>query len=384
MIRALVLIAAIAAPWSAWSQGCAAPVGKDFPMATPVEVGLSAVRLGQVLDALDAGRHDVRALLVLRDCKLVLERYKDGVGREHNHAVYSVTKSFASTLVGALLYQGKLKTVDTPIADVVPKAARIDDAHWVKAKQITLRNAMQMASGLEYKHDPCCHPIYDTREDRLAAALVPAAAAAPGTRFLYSDGDASLTGATVAAVGDRDLLSLAKDTLFTPLQMENHDWLFRDRAGRYPGGWGLRVRPMDMLKLGQLYLQGGEWNGKRVFAADYPAQAWTAGPNKAYGLHWWIADPAVFGTPYFWAQGFKGQRIFVFPEWRLVVAQVASLPGEEEAPVARIVVRGLVEALKAGGAGDPAAQAQLKQKEAAGFRGETRVAQSPQDTPRRF
>lgn len=366
------------------AAGCTETVGKDFVPGTPAEAGLSAARLAQMLEALDTARHEVRALLVLRDCKLVIERYKEGLGREYGHTLYSVTKSFNSTLVGALLYQGRLKTVDTPIAEIIPRPDRISDANWAKARQITLKNAMQMASGLEYKHDPCCHPIYDVREDRLAWALTPGFAAAPGTRFLYSDADASISGAAVAALAGRDLLAYAREALFAPLRIDDVEWMFRDRAGRYPGGWGLRLRAMDMLKLGQLYVQGGEWNGRRIFAPEYPALAWTAGPNKAYGLHWWSADPAVFGTPYYWAQGFKGQRIFVFPEWRMVVAVVASLPGEDEPAVMRIVVRGLVEALRAGASADAAADAALKQKQAAGFRGETRVKQDNQDAPRGF
>jgi CubicO group peptidase (beta-lactamase class C family) len=384
LLRPFLVVLLLAAPMRLHAAGCTEPVGRDFVPGTPAEAGLSAARLAQMLEALDTPRHEVRALLVLKDCKLVMERYKDGLGRDYGHSLYSVTKSFNSTLVGALLYQGRLKNVDTPVADIIPRPDRFSDANWAKARQVTLKNAMQMSSGLEYKHDPCCHPIYDVREDRLSWALTPAFAAAPGTRFLYSDGDASISGAAVAALAGRDLLAYAKEALFAPLRIDDVEWMFRDRAGRYPGGWGLRLRPMDMLKLGQLYVQGGEWNGQRIFAPEYPALAWTAGPNKAYGLHWWIADPAVFGTPYYWAQGFKGQRIFVFPEWRMVVAVVASLPGEEEPAVMRIVVRGLVEAVRAGASADPAAEAALKQKQAAGFRGETRVKQDNQDAPRRF
>ena len=64
------------------------------------------------------------------------------------------------------------------------------------------------------------------------------------------------------------------------MQMSNHDWGFVDRAGRYPGGWGLRLRPMDMAKVGQLYLQRGDWNGRRIFDANFVDLAWEPGPNK--------------------------------------------------------------------------------------------------------
>jgi len=141
---------------------------------------------------------------------------------------------------------------------------------------------------------------------------------------------------------------------------------------------------MDMLKLGQLYLQRGEWNGKRIFAPEYVDQAWAPGPNKSYGLHWWIGDAAYAGTPYYYANGFKGQRLFIFPAWNLVVALNASLPVNEERDVVRLVVRGAVEAVGQGPDEGAAGEAALKDKEAAGFRGEVRTQQDNQDAPRRF
>jgi CubicO group peptidase (beta-lactamase class C family) len=274
--------------------------------------------------------------------------------------------------------------MDAPIADLAPRPLLIDDSNWEKARQITLRHAMQMASGLDYRHDPCCHPIYDVREDRLVAALLPPLVSTPGTRYQYSDGDASLMGAAIAGAAGVDLLSFAKVAVFEPLNMGNADWMFRDRAGRFPGGWGLRLRPMDMLKLGQLYLQSGRWNGRRIFADDFARQAWAPGVDQGYAFGWRIANPAAFGTPYFWAQGFKGQRIFVFPEWKIVVAISASLPGSEESQVMRTVIPGLVDARRKGPDVSAEPWTTLKSKEGLGFRGETRTQQENQDAPRRF
>lgn len=378
---ALVLLVFVSAAQAA-DGACDTPVGKDFTSAPPSQVALSATRLDGMLDSLDESKLEVRALLVLRDCKLSLERYKDGLSRQYNHSMWSVTKSFSSTLVGALLYQGKLKSVDLPIADLVPQPSRLNDKDWDKAKEISLKNVMQMSSGLNYKHDPCCHPIYDPLNDRLAFALSPSFVASPGTRFNYSDADVSMTGAVIAAVAGNDLLSFGKATLFEPLQMSNYDWMFRDRAGRYPGGWGLRVRPMDMLKLGQLYVQQGEWNGKRIFDASYVQDATQPGPNKSYALHWWIGDAKFAGTPYFYASGFKGQRIFVFPAWHLVVALVASV--DDERTLVGIVVRGVIDAVAKGADADSGSDAVLKKKEAVGFHGSIQAKQANQDAPRRF
>ncbi|MSQ73656.1 MAG: class C beta-lactamase-related serine hydrolase [Betaproteobacteria bacterium] len=368
------------------SGGCQQAVGRDFLPASLEDVRLSPGPLLKLNDALDAGTYDIRSLLIVRDCKIVFERYKDGIGREHNHTIYSVTKSITATLVGALLMQGKLKSVDLTLSELMSKPWWLPADDWKKAQRITLRNVMQMSSGLTYKHDPAGHPIYALNADRFAMALSPEFIAEPGIRFNYSDGDVSLTGAMVAAVSDKNLYAFAKDVLFEPLQISNYDWWFRDRSGRYPGGWGLRLRPMDMAKVGQLYLQNGEWNGRRVFGPEFRDLAWLPGVSKLYGLHWWIGSaPEAKGLPYFVAVGVKSQRIYVVPSLRLVAVLTASLPGIEERKVNGIVVGALVDAFDQKSAVDVsgtfAALAAVQKK---GFRGETRVFQEDQDNPRRF
>jgi CubicO group peptidase (beta-lactamase class C family) len=371
---------------SAEAGGCQEAIGKDFPAGTPDSAGLSAGPLIKLNEVLDARTYDIRSLLILRDCRLVFERYKDGIGREHNHSIYSVTKSITSTLVGNLLMQGRLKSVDINVTEAMSRPRWLPEADWKKAQRITLRNLMQMSSGLAYKHEPGGHPIYALNADRLAVALSAEVVAAPGTRFNYSDGDVSVIGAVVAAVAEANLYAFAKAVLFDPLQMSNYDWHFRDTTGRYPGGWGLRLRPMDMAKVGQLYLQNGDWNGRRVFGPTYRDEAWLSGVSKTYGLHWWLGNAReAKGVPYFVANGFKGQRIFVFPSHRMVAVLTASLPGVEEREVNGLIVGALVEALDVKDATNTSVSATaLAELQKKGFRGETRVFQQDQDLPRRF
>lgn len=367
---------------AASSGACREPVARDFTAGSAGDVAMSPRRLVMLNEALDAGKHDVRALLILRNCRLILERYKDGITREHNHAVYSVTKSVSATLAGILLQQGKLKSVDTPVAGLMAKPWFMSAETWNKAERITFQNVMQMSTGLAYKHDPTNHPIYASNVDRFSIALTPELTATPGTVYNYSDGDASITGAVIAAVADQNLYRFAQRTLFDPLQMSNHDWPYQDAAGRPPGGWALRLRPMDMAKLGQLYMQKGEWNGNRLFAADFPELAWSPGSVTYYGLHWWIGvSPRANGVPYFYANGFKGQRVFVFPTLGVVVAISASMPSLEVSAVDQFIIAAIVEATARNAL--PEGSEALQQMQARGFNGETRVAQSEQDRPRR-
>jgi CubicO group peptidase (beta-lactamase class C family) len=370
---------------SAEPGACQQSVGKDLPSSSVADVGMAEAPLIALNEQLDAGTHDIRALLIVRDCKLVFERYADGYTRNHNHTVYSVTKSVTSTLVGALLMQGKLKSVDVTVAQLMSKPWWMRETNWKKAEQITLKNVMQMSSGLEYKHDPVNNSIYSLSADRFAMALGSHFIVSPGTKFNYSDGDVSITGAMVAAAADKNLYRFAKEALFEPLRMANYDWAFMDAAGRYPGGWGLRLRPMDLAKLGQLYLQNGEWNEARIFAPQYRELAWTGGANPTYALHWWVGrEQEAKSNPYYVARGFKGQRLYVFPTLRLTVVLIASLPRAEEPQVSGMVLSGLIAAVEQtfpGNEGTAAARLDALQKR--GFQGQTRVFQEDQDTPRR-
>lgn len=381
LFAGLALLAAGPA-WAQESAPCTEMVGRDFSVAAPEEVGLSSARLLELSDALDAASYDIRGLLILRNCRLAFERYKSSVARDFNHTLYSATKSVTSTLVGALIHQGRLPSVDVSVAAVVTRPPRMTDETWAKAERLTLKNVMQMASGLDYLHDPVRNPIYSLRIDRFAHALAPDFVAPPGTKFLYSDGDVSITGAVAADAAGHRLLVAAKAALFEPMNMVNYDWWYADYAGRDPGGWGLRMRPMDMAKIGQLYLQGCVWNGQRICDASYIAQAWAPGPNPSYGLHWWlsrVADRQVFS-----ARGFKGQRIVMIPDLQIVVAIVAALTAAETRAVDELLASSVIAASSSSvSAADAGTLERLAGIQKAGFKGQTRVMVEDQDTPRR-
>ncbi len=213
-------------------------------------------RLAEAIKSLRGKNRDIHALVVLRNCQMVVELYAEKVTRDHNHDLYSATKSILATLIGVLLRSGKLASLDVPVADVVAASTPLDADKFSKARRIRLKDVMSMTSGLEYHSDPSKHPIYGAA-DRFQFALAPALLHEPGKRFNYSDGDASIAGAVVAAAAGKDLLSYANEVLFGPLGFWNVEWWSRDKAGRYPGGWGLRLRAVDMARFGQLWLRNG-------------------------------------------------------------------------------------------------------------------------------
>lgn len=380
----LALAAVLSALGSAAFADCPAPAARDFTAASLAEANLAPASLAAANDELDDAGMEIRALLVIRGCRLAYERYKAGLDRNHIHVVHSVTKSFTTTLAGSLLTAGAIPSLDTPIAALVKKPGPATAEMWAAAERITMRNALGMASGLKWQHQPTGLSIYDPANDRLLEAIKPPLVERPGSRFNYSDGDATIYGAAIAAAGKADLLTLARRILFGPMNFGAHEWNYRDREGRYPAGWSLRLRAMDMAKLGQLYLQRGRWNGSPIVTEDFQRSVWTPGPSPQYGLGWWIAtDPLLAGTPLYVGNGWKGQRLFVYPTLDLVVAVISSLPGSEERTMADIVGRHLARAAKEGFRPDPAAEQKLAAAATRGFRGTLRVDQQKQDEPGR-
>ena len=244
-----ILLACICWPASrpalAQIDTCPQTVSQAIATASPEHVGMRSGRLAEAMKALRGNDRDIHALVVLRNCNVVVELYAENVTRDHNHALYSVTKSILATLIGVLLKSGRLSSLDVSVADIVAASTKLEADKLEKARRIRLKDVLSMASGLEYLNDPADHPIYGAA-DRFEFALGPALVHEPGKHYNYSDGDASIAGAVVAAAAGRDLLSYGNQVLFAPLGFKNVEWWFRDKAGRYPRGWGLRLRAVDM------------------------------------------------------------------------------------------------------------------------------------------
>jgi CubicO group peptidase (beta-lactamase class C family) len=388
LFRVAIPIACVwsATIWPARAQpvACTQAASDEIPAAPAEQVGMRSGRLADVVKSLRSKNRDIHGLVVLRNCRVVLELYAANITRDHNHALYSATKSVVATLVGALLKSGRLPSLDIPVAEVITTATKLDADRMEKARRIRIRDVMSMSSGLKYHENPAIHPIYGPA-DRLQFALGPALVHEPGERFYYSNGDASIAGAVVAAAAGKDLLSYGNEVLFAPLGFKNVEWWFRDKAGRYPGGWGLRLRTVDMAKLGQLYLQRGRWQDKIIINAEFVTEAWKPSRKAShYGLFWWrwVPENAETGPVHF-ANGFKGQRIYVLPKHGIIIAVSANLSNDAD-DVYNALVRGVVAAVQGNGPINQSASdaSRLAEQLRLPFSGTPGVAVSEQDSPR--
>ncbi|WP_204248937.1 serine hydrolase domain-containing protein [Halomonas sp. S2151] len=296
----------------------------DLPSAAPSEVGVDAAPLSELSSWLDAQGYDVRSLMVVKDGQVIMERYTQDLGRQHNYELYSVTKTVTALLAGLLIEEGKI-TLDARVADVIA-TLRPDLAERVADKEeVTLAHLLSMSSGLAYDFDPEGDPIYYGAEDRLALIADTPVAWEPGSAFDYTDVNPVFAAAMLEAAAGEPLAEYAERRLFEPLGMENASWQRADDKGLVSAGWGLRLRSMDLATLGQLLIDQGRFDGEQIVPEGWIAQMTTPRAARDFGYYLWLGH-IVDTTPSFDMMGFKGQFVTALPERDAVVVMTAMLP----------------------------------------------------------
>jgi CubicO group peptidase (beta-lactamase class C family) len=294
------------------------PTG-DWRSSTPEQQGMDSALLAQAAEKV---RHDsisLFSLLVIRNGYIVSETYFQGAGAGERREVYSVTKSFTSTLVGIAIDQGLIDGVKPTAASFFPgRTFQNDDA---RKQAMTLENVLTMNTGLGWvEGDPAYQNLY-TSQDWAGYMLDLPMVAQPGTRFNYCSGCTHLLS-TILQSKSGDAASFARKNLFAPLGITGYRW-DTDNRNIPIGGWGLKLTPREMAKLGYLFLHNGQWNGQQVVSSAW-VQAATQKRSSTdgtlgYGYQWWIYDK--YGA--YTALGRYGQTIFVAPNANLVIVTTA-------------------------------------------------------------
>ncbi len=273
---------------------------------------------------------------MIRGGRLVAEWYAPGEGPDSWAASWSVGKSFASTLAGIAIDQGKIPNVDVPLSDYYPEWAGTPKG------AITLRNVLQMESGLEWNenYNPAAIAESDVirmglSTDELAYAKGRPLTHTPGTRWSYSSGDAMLLSGVVAKATGMPADRYAEQVLFDPLGIRQVEW-WRDGADHTLTYCCLDTTSRDFARMGLLFLNGGDWAGTQIVPSQWVDDAFTpvADSHGLYGYMWWIMTMPEVGGPIHLAQGFDGQFIFMIPSLDLVVVRNGSYVKSTCPPVA--------------------------------------------------
>jgi CubicO group peptidase (beta-lactamase class C family) len=325
------------------SDGCGVPVARDdgWPVAAGNEDKLiDRGALCRMADRLAASSANVHAVLVARGGKLVFEQYFRGPDEINNrrvrnvdfgvdtlHDTKSVSKSVASLALGIAIDRGRIRSVDEPIFSFFPE---LSDLRTPEKEGLRLVHALTMSVGLKWVEATPDHN-YDNDEVRMQMARDPCryvlglpVTAPAGQEFFYNTGALTLLSAIIRKATGRTLDEFARETLFEPLGITGFEWS-RVRGDSDAGG-GLRLRPRDMAKIGQLVLAGGRWNGRQIVSKAWIDASMTPRMEATdYGYLWWLGRSPFNGREVRWvgALGRGGQSIRIVPELDLVVAVTA-------------------------------------------------------------
>jgi CubicO group peptidase (beta-lactamase class C family) len=286
-------------------------------------MGMDATTLDQARAyAFTPDRH-TQGVVVVRGGKIVDEWYAPGEGPDSWAASWSVGKSFASTLIGIAISQGKIPSVDEPMTTYFPEWAGTPKA------AITLRDVLHMESGLQWNEDYDVADVASSdvismglSSNELAYAASRPLAHPPGTTFHYSSGDAMLLSGVIEKATGMPADAYARQVLYDPLGMQQVEW-WRDADGHTLTYCCTDTTSRDFARFGLLFLRDGDWNGTQVVPASWVHDATqpTANSGGSYGYMWWISTMPEVKGPIYNAIGFDGQYIHVIPSLDLVVVR---------------------------------------------------------------
>lgn len=330
-----------------------AAVPGDWPTSTPEAQGIDSNVLQSVLQPVfaESDAPNLRSVLVARHGVLVAEAYlRDPGDRMRARPIMSATKSLTSLLLGIAKDQGLITSLDQTLGELIPERIGNDET---KAR-ITLRDLLTMRSGIDFPNDSFSLEMeFGAERDSVAMIRSRPQRHAAGSKFNYQDADPHLVGAVLQKVTGQTLESYARERLFTPLGITDIAWL-KHRDGTTYGAYGASLRPRDLLRIGQLCLQGGVWQDRRILSAEWLNEA-TRGavvgksqdevPTFMYGYYWWVAPDASWYA----AWGHGGQYVFVKPGQDLVLG-ITGDPNADGDHVAMSLerLRSMAEALETG------------------------------------
>src|SRR5262245_9249300 len=290
---------------------------------------------------------NLHGIVVVRDERLVLERYFEGEDNargkslgtvaftpETLHDMRSMSKGIVGLLYGIALEQGRVPSPDAPLFASFPEYADLAGQHG--RDRLTMHHVLSMTMGTDWDEtsvpysDPTNSEIaMDRAPDRYRYVLERRVVREPGQRFTYCGGATALLARIIARGTGKPLHGFARESLFDPLGLGPTEWL-TGRDGEAMAASGLRMTPRDLARVGVMMLRGGTADGRAVVPAQWLAHCTSpivsVDEVRRFGYHWFSAD-VTFGKPLGWAPrylerawmafGEGGQRLFLIPALKL-------------------------------------------------------------------
>lgn len=281
----------------------------------------------------------VSSLLVQQHGEMVVERYYRGMRADRTTNMKSVSKTLLSPLIGIAIEDGLIEGPDEPLSRLLPEYwSRLEGADAVDARKrdLTLHHVLSMTTGIQSTSFGNYGAWVSSRDwvwDQLRRPIV----CRPGC-FEYSTGNTHLLSAILTERSGMNLRAYALEKFFRPLGIPLPQW-DRDPQGRYLGGNNMALRPLDLLRFGEVFLADGVWEGERLVPADWISRSWR--PNATspwnghqYGYLWW--SDRWGGRDAFFAWGYGGQYLVIVPSLELVAVVTSSLARTQRGHTGRL------------------------------------------------
>ncbi|MEK3883696.1 serine hydrolase [Paenibacillus sp. PL2-23] len=277
---------------------------------------------------------NIAGIVVMQDSKMIYEGYFDGYTADDSIHIASVTKSVVSALMGIAIDKGYMEGVEQRVLDFFPDYTVKRGEKTIR--DITIKHLLTMTAPYKYKSEPYTK-VFKSEDWTKAALDLLGGKRAPGAFQYTTIGIQILSGVLSNATG-QSVLDFATDNLFEPLGIqapppasiqskEEYFSFLKDRyvsgwmmdaKGTNTAGWGLTLTPRDMAKIGQLYLNGGSWNGKHILSSKWTQDSTTESSRwgeRPYGYLWWIVDKNCYA-----ALGDGGNTIYVNTGKQMVIS----------------------------------------------------------------
>jgi CubicO group peptidase (beta-lactamase class C family) len=260
----------------------------------------------------------LRALIVARNGRPVVERVFRGPSLDSPVNIKSASKSIIGALVGIAIDRGVLADVSQPIVPLL--RARAPAGLDARVGAITLDHLLSMRAGLERTSGRDNYGRWVKSANWVNFALTRPFVDEPGGGRLYSTGNTHLLSAILTETSAHSTLDLAREWLGKPLGIAIPAWT-RDPQGVYFGGNEMSLSPRALFRFGEMFRNGGVHEGKRVVAESWVRESWTPRSltrrGNGYGYGWFLTE--AHGHPIHFAWGFGGQMLYVVPSLALTI-----------------------------------------------------------------
>ncbi|MGM0545641.1 MAG: serine hydrolase domain-containing protein [Bacteroidota bacterium] len=300
-------------------------IGQAETRPTFVADSVSLQEIHQEVESINS----VSSLLIQQDGNLLTEKYFNGLQKGQATNIKSASKSIISLLAGIAIEKGYIESVDEPIATYFDDYFEANPDS--EKESITIKDVLTMRTGLEttsfYNYGR-----WVSSNDWITYTLNQPLEKEPGGNMAYSTGTSHLLSVIITKATGMSTKEFAQKFLFGPLEISVGGW-DRDPQGYYMGGNNMALAPADLVKIGQMILDGGSYNGRQIVSKDWVTESFKTYTRSNfnpydYGYMWW--NKPVGDYKVFFAWGFGGQYLYMIPELNAVVVLTGTLENADQ------------------------------------------------------